>query len=68
MQRAKWIGIINNYASVGRAPPQHTTDRMQLKVQPNLVPTPADYIAFPANILCVHKQLPSCSTCTVANT
>ena len=41
------------------------TDRMQLKARPNLAPTPADYIAFPVAVLCVHKQLPGY---TVANT
>ena len=45
--------------------PQHTTDHVQLKAQPNLAPTPADYIAFPAPVLCLHKQLLGY---TVANT
>ena len=44
-------------------------DHMQLEVQPNLPPTQGRlgciYIAFPAGVLCVHKQLPGC---TVANT
>ena len=30
--------------------------RAQLKARPNLAPTPADYVVFPAT-LCVHKQL-----------
>ena len=45
--------------------PQHNTDCVRLKARPNLAPTPADYIAFPATVLYEHKQLPGC---TVANT
>ena len=33
-----------------------------IEAQPNLTPTPADYIAFPAaTVLCVYKQLPGCT-------
>ena len=46
-RRPEW----NLKNETAKATQPSTTDCVQLKVQPNLAPTPADYIAFPATVL-----------------
>ena len=72
VQQIRYNQSKNEIAKAGTLPivclPQHTctTDHMQLKAWPNLMPTHARlhciYIAISCYCLCVHKQLPGCNS------